>query len=67
MADGQQMRLALIEKVRELAAQGTYSLQQSQVLEQAAQALGIRFAARQAEQEALLAIWYDLFREGYLA
>jgi len=59
------MRMALIEMVRELSRAQGYNLSQTQVLARVSEQLGIRepSPAKKAEQEALLTIWYDLFRD----
>jgi len=65
--DGQQMRVALIEKTRDLLRTYPESLNHDQVLREVARDLGIRGASGRDAQAGLLTIWYDLFREGYLS
>jgi hypothetical protein len=61
--DGGTMRRVLLEVVRDLAARG--HLQQVNALSEASQRLNIR---RDPEsEEALLTLWYDLFRTGHLS
>lgn len=65
--DGQKMRTTLLETVRDLSQSRNSALQQSTVLTQASEELGIRGSSQKDAQEGLLTLWYDLFREGYLS
>ncbi len=61
------VRSALIEEADRLSRQDDYTLQATQVLVRVSNTLGIRGVARRAEQQLLLTIWGDLFREGIIA
>lgn len=65
--DEHEIRLALIEEARSLSQNGDYTLQSTQVIVRVARSLNIRDASKKAEQQLLLTIWSDLFREGLLA
>ena len=61
-----QIRETLLQVVNEQAELGS-QFQQTPVLREAAKRLGILFTNRIEYQQALLTLWYDLFRSGYLA
>lgn len=63
--DENQIRAVLLQAVSELAHSGS-GLQQGAVLQRAAQRLGIHIG-RIEDQQALLTMWHDLFRNGQLA
>ncbi len=63
--DENQIRSVLLQVVSELAHSGS-TLQQGQVLQRSAQRLGIHIG-RIEDQQALLTMWHDLFRNGHLA
>jgi len=65
--DGQQIRATLLDVVNEYASGRGYSLQRDTVLEEASRRLNIRGSGQERAQQALLTVWSDLFREGYLA
>lgn len=66
--DGQQIRKVVLDVVREYSSSSQYrpSLQQGLVLQKASERLEIRGPSQLLAQQALLAVWSDLFREGYL-
>lgn len=63
--DENQIRTALLQVVGEFAHSGS-GLQQGIVLQRAAQRLGIPHGSIE-DQQALLTVWHDLFRNGHLA
>jgi len=63
MIEGRAIRQVLLEVVSDLAARD--QLQQGIALSEAAQRLGIRGNRR--DEQALLTLWFDLFRNGQLA
>ena len=63
--DENQIRSVLLQAVNNLAHSGA-TFQQGAVLQQAAQRLGIR-SGRIEDQQELLTMWHDLFRNGHLA
>src|SRR6266566_7155794 len=63
--DGNQIRSTLLQVVSEYASYGS-QFQQGVVLQKAAQKLGI-YNGRIEDQQALLTMWHDLFRNGQLA
>jgi hypothetical protein len=63
--DGRTIRRVLLEVIDEYAQIGSYSLYSGQVLDKAAQKLELKHNV-EAEQ-ALLTLFYDLFRTGHLA
>lgn len=68
MPDGQTIRRVLIEVVEELNRTQANSLQAASILQATAERLGIKSGGRDREAEqALLTIFHDLFRSGYLA
>lgn len=64
--DVNQIRETLLQVVNEQAELGA-QFQQVPVLREAAKRLGILFTNRIEYQQALLTLWHDLFRNGYLA
>ncbi len=66
--DGQQIRKVVLDIVGEYTTHSQYkpAMQQGSVLQEASERLGIRGPAHLPAQQALLAVWADLFREGYL-
>jgi hypothetical protein len=65
--DEHTIRLALIERVHDLSLAGDYNLQSNQVVPEVARSLDIRGPSSKVEQQLLLTVWGDLFREGLLA
>jgi hypothetical protein len=63
--DGETIRKTLLEITSELSSQPSSHLQSGAVLQRAVSQLGIQ--ANIEYQQALLAVWHDLFRTGYLA
>ncbi len=62
--DGTTIRKVVLEVCRDYSARGPGYFQSGPVLKQAAQRLSLR---TENEEQALLTVWYDLFRMGVLA
>lgn len=66
--DGESLRKAVLQTIKDLAAEkGADSLQSGEILGRLERELNLRDRGDVAEQQAMLTVWYDLFRTGYLS